>query len=360
MHARSVMLAWLGIALAAGTARAQLREDEVLVIYDSRIADSRAVAEYYVGSFKVPGGAGGLVGVHRGVRVLDMAATGAGATGPGTISYADYLTRLRDPIRAYLSANGLERRVRCFMLTKGLPHRVDDTDNPGMGDNPGALVDEYTASDVTCASVDTELMLLWQNLETGEAGGAADSKSDGLIVNPYWKSGAGIFSFPTTNILTAKLFSAATPGPTWNLAGTGATRLTAGDIYLVSRVDGNTVADCRAVIDRGRATYYDLGSCVVILDESDSNGVADASPNNEFDNINSGFPACWDSDDFEKTRDELALDTRFPAAFTRYTALAGGAEFFVGPHVTWQAGNGILVTNPVALLSTYGSNHNGV
>jgi len=76
-------------------------------------------------------------------------------------------------------------------LIRGLPHRILDTDNALVGDNPSALSAEFSAGDATCAAVDAELVLLWQNLEGSEAGGTMDSTSDNLIVNPYHGSTAG-------------------------------------------------------------------------------------------------------------------------------------------------------------------------
>lgn len=351
-----------GIALVAlhGRAPGQLRPEEVLVLYDSRNADSLAVAEYYAGSKNVPGGAGGLPGARPGVRVLDLASTGAPLAAPGNISFTDYAARLRNPVRTWLTAMGLSGKIRSLVTTKGMPHRLLDTDFPACGDNPTNLVNEYNASDATCASVDAELALLWQNTETGEAGGPGDSKLDGVIVNPFWKSTTPIWTFPQTNITVQKTFTGNGPGPTWQSFGaTGSpTRFSPGDMYLVSRLDGTTVADVRGMIDRAQRILYDVDAHVVLLDESDSNGLADSASNSEFDNIDTAFPALRDADDYEVTRNELQADTRFAAGFTRYDAASGGGAFFVGPRLSWQ-GSVLLVNEPVVLLATYGANHNG-
>lgn len=349
------------LASASTPARAQLRPDEVLVVYDSRIADSLAVAEYYAGSASVPGGSGGVVAARPGVRTLDLASTGAAVAPGGNIAYADFASRLRDPIRAYLTSAGLTQRVRCLVTTKGLPHRILDTDVPLAGDNPSNLVAEYQANDATCAAVDAELALLWQSLNTGEAGGAADSKADGAVQNPFWKSAAPLFTFPQTNNTVAKSFSGSGGGPTWIPIGAvgSATRLGPGDLYLVCRLDGYTLADIRGMIDRAKDILYDTANHAVFFDESESDGVATAA-NTEFDNSNTAFPPLYDSDDYERTRDELAADTRFFPAFTRYNALLGRNQFFVGPRVSWFPGDGIMITSPVVLVATYGANHLGL
>ncbi|GJQ28765.1 MAG: hypothetical protein HBSAPP03_06490 [Phycisphaerae bacterium] len=350
----------VGVAvLGAGLARAQLRPEEVLVIYDSRIPDSRAVAEYYAGSRKVPGGEGGLLGARPGVRVVDLASLGAPITTGPDITYAAFATSLRNPLRAHLASQNLTRELRCFVMTKGLPHRLLDTDTGTAADNPTLLVDEFNASDPTMASVDTELMLLWLDLDAGEAGGPADSKADGAILNPYWKAAVPIRHYPQTNIdTTARTFTASMPGPTWTPTGTAPARILQGDLYLVSRLDAPSVADVRGMIDRAGSIYYDTLTHAAILDESGSNGVADGGPNGEFDNAASAFPSMRDADDYEITRDEILADTRFASAFAQYNAAGGGNQFYVGPLQTWQAG-ALVHAGPVVLVTSYGANHAG-
>ena len=79
MRSIRVISAVCALATFAGSASAQLRPEEVLVVYDSRLADSLAVAEQYAGSARVPGGVGGLAGARPGVRVV-TAPGGSGMT----------------------------------------------------------------------------------------------------------------------------------------------------------------------------------------------------------------------------------------------------------------------------------------
>jgi hypothetical protein len=349
--------------LLAGSARGQLMPEQVLVIYDSRIADSLAVAEYYAGSAQVAGGAGNLAGVRPGVRVVDLAAIGAGVTGPANISYTDFQSRLRVPIKNYLASRGLTRVVRCLVLTKGLPHRMMDSDNPFVGDFPANFVNEFLANDANMASVDSELTLLQQDLSQGENGAGADSKSDGVVLNPYWRSSTPISLISTANITAAKSYSVSSPGPVYATNGSGASRLTAGDIYLVCRLDGNTVADVRAMIDRAQGVVLDTAGAAVVLDESDSDGVSNTSGNDEFDNSSSAMGALRAGDDYEQTRDRLvSVPVASMPAFgnVRYNGLRGVDQFFVGPRLDFQPGNGILVGEPVVLIASYGANHAGV
>lgn len=352
----------IGAALCcASGALAQLQAHETLVVYDSRITDSRDVAEYYAGSARVPGGTGNLAGVHPGVRVLNLASTGAAASAPGNISYTDFVSLLRNPIRSAIGAQGLAREVRCLVLTKGLPHRIYDINNPTVADFPNqTYVDTLEARNLSAASVDSELTLIWQDLSVGEANGNADSKADGLIVNPYWKSGAFLNTFTTANIQTAKTFTATGMyGPLWSLAGSGATRLTAGDMLLVARLDGRTIADIRASIDRAQNILVNMQTTTAVLDESGSDGIANLGANAEFDNDNSAFAALRASDDYETARNLLQTDGRFSAANIRYNALAGSNNFFVGSRLAFLPGQGILLPDnrPLILLATYGANH---
>ena len=347
-----------GLLVGAKQAQGQLRPDEVLVVYDSRIADSLNVAEYYAGSALVPGGAGNLAGVRPQVRVMDLASTGATVTTPGDIAYADFPGRIRDPIRNFLITNNLTQKVRCLVLTKGLPHRLEDSDAGTVGDDPNALLDEVNASDATRASVDSELTLLWIDLNAGEAGGPLDSKSDGMILNPYWRASLPIGSFTNVNNRAPKTFTASQPGPVRMLTGTGTAKLTAGDMVLVTRLDGRTIADVRGLIDRAQGLMYNVNTANIILDESDSDGIADSAANGELDNQGS-LPGLRSGDDYERTRDfMLNTDKRYAPSLVHYDPLANAANFFVGPLIDFQ-GQGLLVSGPIALLATYGSNHAG-
>jgi hypothetical protein len=350
------------ILMASATvASAQLREHQVMVVYDSRIPDSLAVAEYYAGSTKVPEGTGGQVGSRPNVLTLNLATIGAPSPAPGNITYANFITQLRDPIRAGINARGLGRQVRCLVLTKGLPHRLLDINASDIGDFVGPYVTAFNNSNITAAAVDSELVALWQNLSANENNGAADSFADGAILNQYWKSLVPIGTFNADNNQAAKNFSGVGTGPQWNPGGPlgGATRFAAGDMVLVTRLDGNTVADVRAIIDRGRDPYVNMTSAAYLFDESNSNGTKDGSANAEIDNSAGAFTAMRDMDDYEASRDALLADKRVPTAKVFYNALAGQSQFFVGPRLTWNAGQGIVVSDPVLLLATYGSNHAG-
>lgn len=357
------VLVCLGVSAAGlvGGASAQLRPEQVLVVYDSRVLDSVLVAEHYAGSAKVVGGVGGRTGTRPGVRVFDLATGGAAAAAPGTITYANFITRIRTPLREYLAGSGLAEEVRCIVMTKGLPHRVRDTDNANSGDSPSQTETEFFNRDVTNASMESELALLWQDLSAGEAGGAADSFADGMIVNPWWSTSEPVQAYRATHIREPKSFVAAfASGRYWTTTSTvPASALGPGDVYLVCRLDGHTVDDVRGMLDRAAGLVVDLEDSVVVLDESGSDGVPTPTPppDTELDNQHA-IPQTNGGDDYELTRDYLYSDGRVLFINVWYDALSDEDNFIVGPNLSFD-GEGSVCGTPVILLAHYGANHAG-
>ncbi len=356
----SLLAAAAAVLVVCATARAQLRDEDALLVYDSRTADSLAVAEFYAGSRRIPGGVGNQPGVHPAVRVLNLAAAGVPVSAPGSISYANFIANLRTPIRTYLTTNNLATRVRCLILTKGLPHRVQDTDVPDNadfpGEGPGQFIPELTSNDCTSASVESELTLLWQDLSQGEAGGSNDSRADGVIFNPYTRNTRSMLTMNNQFIQSNKIFVFSGTGPLWQPNGAigSATRLNPGDILLTCRLDADTVPIIQAAITRAQNLLYNTSTATLIFDEDGSN----------LDSQSGTFPALGAGDDYTLAQNSILNDGRFrpaPAVAPpnlRTDAGAGAANFFIGPNLCFQ--QGILVSTPVILLATYGSNHSGV
>jgi len=173
----------------AGAAAAQTA-DNVLVVANDASPASVQIAEYYA--------------QKRGVaadHVVHIKTAPADA-----VLRAEYLGAIEVPIGNWLLKNSLQDKVLCIVLTKGVPLRVIGT----------------AGRDGTVASVDSELTLLYRKL-VGTApviGGRTD--------NPYFLAASPIGN--------AKRF----------------TRFVA-DTYLVTRLDGFTVADIMKLVDRGVA-----------------------------------------------------------------------------------------------------------
>ncbi|MBX3358723.1 MAG: hypothetical protein KF745_09865 [Phycisphaeraceae bacterium] len=363
MRVRAVGAAVAAWCAVAASASGQLTESQVLVVYDSRVPDSLAVAEYYAGSAKVPGGAGGVVGARPRVMVVNLANLPGAGVAPAVpdITYTQFINQFRDPLRNYLVSNNLAESVRCIVLTKGIPHRVQDITTAGLGDDPGSAGTALGARMLTYCSVDSELTLLHQNLSTG-TGSQVGTFAAGLVRNPYHRITQPIGGYPMRYIRSAKSFVDAVGfgnGVIWSAASSlnQSQRLTPGDFYMVCRLDGNSVSDVKASIDRAQGPYFNTETAGIVLDEGASNGVADI-PNSELDNSDTSPPSgLWAGDDYELTRDGLLADGRFAPGNVRYNAAGGAANFIVGPLVSF--GGGIVFGAPLVLIASEGANHVG-
>src|SRR5205085_11105375 len=116
----------------------------------------------------------------------------------------DFERQIEGPLANWLGVNFAQDRILYIVLTKGIPLRVSGT----------------SGQDGTIAAVDSELTLLYRKM-TGQP-----VQAPGRINNPFFLGDAPVSrgqSFTHENY----------------------------DIFLVSRLDGYSVADVRALIDRG-------------------------------------------------------------------------------------------------------------
>jgi uncharacterized protein (TIGR03790 family) len=179
--------------LIAGGARAQSGSN-VLVVASDTVPGSLEIAERYAAARAVP--------KDQLLRLKTSAAE--------RIPRAEFERDIQAPIVKWLAANSRQDRILYIVLTRGIPLRI-----AGTGGRNG-----------TVASVDSELALLYRRM-TG-----ATALPTGPISNPYFAGTAGIE--------TLKPFSHA-----------------AHDIYLVTRLDGFSVEDALALIDRGLSPAKD-------------------------------------------------------------------------------------------------------
>ena len=192
---------------------------------------------------------------------------------PGNISYSDYISKIRDPLRSHLTDNSLEE-VSVFTLTRGLPHRIEDVNSANLGDQPGNATEALAQGNVTYATVDSELTVLWQPLSQNEANGTLDSFSDNVILNPYHNSSAPLSIFNRNEITEQKSFQNI-GNVAWRMRESPNGRQTgAGSIYLTSRLDGHSVSDVIGLIDRGRYPSYNQFEDLLLFDEN-TDGVLD-------------------------------------------------------------------------------------
>ncbi|MCG8408189.1 MAG: hypothetical protein MI923_23565 [Phycisphaerales bacterium] len=304
--------------------------DDVLVVYNSVSPEAIALKNsYLVAHPDIPA-----------ANVLDL---DDDSLVVADLSYADFVTKIRNPIRSYLSLPGQPgpSDIIAIVLIRPFPHRILDTDAGAVGDSRNAAGTEFLPpsnggqGDATFASVDAELVLLWQNLDIGEAGGTMDSRSDNMVDNPYHQSATRITAFGRANIQTQKTFINQL-NVVWRIGGAGATQLTPGDMYLVCRIDGNSLSQAQALIERSQDIFVNKAVVRVLLDEYDVNG------NNELDDdalISPGSPFLA-GDDFEETVPLLQAD----GWDVRYD---GTADFIDSTEETL----------PLIAYASYGENH---
>ncbi|MDA0766797.1 MAG: hypothetical protein O3A92_08245, partial [Verrucomicrobia bacterium] len=298
---------------------AALTPNQVLVLYNSKAADSEAVYQYYAAARP------GVLGFD-----LDDATLGA-----GTISYADYVAKIRNPLRAHLVATALQEEVVVFVLTRGLPHRVRDISAGDIGDNPTGAYNRINAGQATYASVDSELTLLWQNLEVGENNGVMDSAADNNVLNPYYNNSNPVTNYSRSSITSTKKFVQVS-GPRWQMRDTqNGPSSTPGSICLTARLDGDSLVAVQGLIDRGVGACYDPQTDHIIQDKDVSNSTIDAGDLNLSAQYLQG---SWPSFTYEQTNTFLiGMTGDLPGG-------NAGTQRFAGR---------------VAALTGYGGNHAG-
>jgi uncharacterized protein (TIGR03790 family) len=185
---RWLLLAAAFLGLCAGPVPALAQSaDNVLLVVNAKSEASQRIADHYAR-------ARGIDQDHV-VRVE--------TTLEETVSRFDYVRQIEQTIANWMVKRGLQDRILYIVLTKGVPLRVSGTDG----------------REGTVASVDSELTLLYRKL----AGSIVSLP--GAVPNPYFLG--------DRPIRDAKPFS----------------RMDS-DIYLVTRLDGYTVEDAIALIDR--------------------------------------------------------------------------------------------------------------
>ena len=180
-----------GILWCAATRVAAQDASNVLLIVNEASADSVRIAEHYAKRRSIPSG-----------NILRLRAPIG-----DEIDRRDFERTIEAPIAGWLSSHRTQDQILYLILTKGMPLRV-----AGSG----------TAAATSTASVDSELTTVYRKL----AGTVVPPA--GPLPNPYYLG--------ERELTEARQFSHA-----------------AADIYLVSRLDGFTVEDVFAVIDRGTA-----------------------------------------------------------------------------------------------------------
>ena len=187
---------WVALALVViipSAVGAQSAEN-VAVVVNTASAESQRIADHYIAARQIPAS-----NVFRIQTTTDE-----------SIARDAYMRTIEAPLGAAIRRAGLQDRVLYLVLTKGIPLRI-----AGTGSLKG-----------TAASVDSELTLLYRRL-TGQV-----VPTGGHVENPYFLG--------LREIADAKPFSHREH-----------------DIYLVTRLDGFTVDDALALVDRAQKVRPD-------------------------------------------------------------------------------------------------------
>ena len=182
---------------------AQSAENVAVVINDNS-PDSRKIGTVYAAARSIP---------DSNIFHIRTALT-------ESVDRAIYNHTIEGPLGQAINRARLHDRVLYLVLTKGVP--------PGSNGT--------TAKEPTIASVDSELTLLYRRL-TGQL-----NRPEGAVANPYFLGD-------------------------WDLAKARPFSHRALDIFLVSRLDGFTVDEVLALIDRGVSPRK---SGRVVLDQRDA------------------------------------------------------------------------------------------
>jgi uncharacterized protein (TIGR03790 family) len=199
----------------------------VLVLYRAGDSDSAAIANYYAQQ-------------HPGVRLLGLNNVPAGEQ----IGQADYLNIIRPQVLA-----GLDSSVDAIVTTKGLPLRIYNDPPPSSSfpynytDPQGVPRTIYSSSFKPFSSLESELSRIdtfstWEQL--GDQTYWAMPSGSNPSKNPYFKRNA--------------TFSHSDPAN--------------GQLRLSTRLDGFTVADVQASIDRAQRVFIVPFGQKVVVDNS--------------------------------------------------------------------------------------------
>lgn len=146
-----------------------------------------------------------------------------------SISYSTYKTQVEQPLRDFLTRQDLVNRIRYIVLTKGIPLRIKDVPYRLKGGEP---LNQHQSIDSTLAALD-------------------------------YRVSAIEFKDMDYKALTGKeIFGLLTPNLYWRQTDPFEHQLTGG--YLVTRLDGYSEADARALVDRALSPRPSLSGTVLI------------------------------------------------------------------------------------------------
>jgi uncharacterized protein (TIGR03790 family) len=202
-----------------------LNAENVLVLYNAANPDSAEIANYYLS-------------VHPGARTLGLTNIPPGEQ----ITQAQYRSIIRPQVLA-----GLDPSVDCIVTTRGLPLRIFNDKTPASFpfsyvDPKGVSRTVYNTSYKQYSSLESELTRVDTMSTWTQMGDQTwwDPLNANPSANPYFGKNVR--------------FSHTDPGN--------------GQLRLATRLDGYSVADVRASIDRARSAYIVRFGQQVVIDDS--------------------------------------------------------------------------------------------
>ena len=277
---------WL---LFSAPLHAALTAQNVLVVVNTNSADSVAIGNFYTN-------------LHPGAKIVKV-----GTTTAAEITRPDFFSEIRDPIRTYLNSTaGLPTQIVSIVTTRGVPYQLHGAPSEGL-----------VGGQADYASVDSELALLWQNMDSGTTFSNA-YPANCAVLNPYWLNApySPISSFSRANIQTLKNWSPLiwsnnystvvfeTPSYPFNGSNAfgfftkstepSANQVTPGDLYLVTRLSGYSVADVTNSILRAQNIQINKSNDVIVLNKGGQNFDGGIYANARDILTNAGFNVLFD------------------------------------------------------------------
>ncbi len=203
----------------SGSSTSNPEAARVLVIANRNSPISLRVAQYYMHRRGIPGKHFLTLDVPDSTLVMPLE----------TISYETYQKQVEQPLRTFLERNNLVNHIRYIVLTKGVPLRV-------MG--------------------------VPYQLSTGEALTQNQSVDSTLAALDYKIAPIEIKDFEYKQSSGTEIYGKLTPNFYWRQTYPFEHQLTGG--YLVTRLDGYTEKDARALVDRALTPRPSLSGSVLI------------------------------------------------------------------------------------------------
>jgi uncharacterized protein (TIGR03790 family) len=222
----------------------------VLVLYNQASSEGAAIANYYAQA-------------HPGVQLLGI----SGLTTSEDISASDYLSIIRPQVASALSSS-----TDVIVTTKGLPLRIANSSS-----GPSSYVDPFNVPRTVATGYWKQYSSLESELTRIDTIGTLNQMGDN-----YFKSTAGKPNFPNPCI-NPYYTTSSRPSTDFHYAtyynGNSYNGVVYGGMRLTSRLDGYTVSDVTASIDRATQAYIlpQISQVVVDDDNRDLNqdGVPD-------------------------------------------------------------------------------------